>query len=352
MTTLQPPSATLACTRTASWATLHRRVKSPRIGRSGQGQDKAAEDRREQVVPAGNRAGDAPTTSTPPAHPQSAVVAATPDGRRRSERPASSDQGSPPRPDRWRTPGCGGRTAVAARGEGLAPHVAGWAPSSGAYLNSWLRRRLGRGRRLEGRAALQVPAAPGRTGRPPPSKPARLRGHRARPGQPWAPSVLCRGGREARSRSGSAPFSKMDHVKFLKSCLKVHNIVYPNISRPRENPTSVNGEKARCVRRPRVDFGRLHAGPAFGRLGAAPPIPTRFAGPNIPSRRVKRGSARNITAAGRRRSCRRCSRRSRFDASGPLPPPAPRVVAWRMAEPRPRAACRGAGALTRRSPLA
>ena len=195
---------------------------------------------------------------------------------------------------------------MAARGEGLAPHVAGWAPSSGAYLNSWLRRRLGRGRRLEGRAALQVPAAPGRTGRPSPSKPARLRGHRARPGQPWAPSVLCRGGREARSRSGSAPFSKMDHVKFLKSCLKVNNIVYSNISRPRENPTSVNGEKARCVRRPRVDFGRLHAGPAFGRLGAAPPIPTRFAGPNIPSRRVRRGSARNITAAGRRR----CSRRS------------------------------------------
>ena len=145
-----------------------------------------------------------------------------------------------------------------------------------------------------------------RTGRPPPSKPARLRGHRARPGQPWAPSVLCRGGREARSRSGSAPFSKINRWKFLKSCLKVHNIVYPNISRPRENPTTENGEKARCVRRPRVDFGRLHAGPAFGRLGAAPPIPTRFAGPNIPSRRVQRGSARNITAAGRRR----CSRRS------------------------------------------
>ena len=80
MTTLQPPSATLACTRTASWATLHRRVKSPRIGRSGQGQGKAVEDRREQVVPAGNRGDDAPTTSTPPARPQSAVVAATPDG--------------------------------------------------------------------------------------------------------------------------------------------------------------------------------------------------------------------------------------------------------------------------------
>ena len=306
MTTLQPPSATLACTRTASWATLHRRVKSPRIGRSGQGQDEAAEDRREQVVPAGYRGDDAPTTSAPPARPQSAVVAATPEERRRRGHPASSNQGSPPQPDRWRTPGYGGRTAVAARGSGLAPHVAGWAPSSGAYLNSWLRRRLGRGRRLEGQAALQVPAAPGRTGRPPPSKPARLRGHRARPGQPGAPSVLCRGGREARSRSGSAPFSKINRWKFLKRCLKVHNIVYSIISRPRENPTSVNGEKARSVRRPGVDFGRLHAGPAFGRLGAAQPIQTRLAGPNIPSRRVRRGSARNITAAGRRR----CSRRS------------------------------------------
>ena len=43
---------------------------------------------------------------------------------------------------------------------------------------------------------------------------------------------------------------------------------------------------------------------------------------------------------------------TRFDAIGPLPPPAPRVVAWRMAESRPRAACRGAGAPSRRRILA
>ena len=110
MTTLQPPSATLACTRTASWATLHRRVKSPRIGRSGQGQDKAAEDRREQVVPAGYRGDDAPTTSAPPARPQSAVVA---------RRPTSDAAANAPRPatrTRLRGPTAGARPgAVVAR---------------------------------------------------------------------------------------------------------------------------------------------------------------------------------------------------------------------------------------------
>ena len=110
MTTLQPPSATLACTRTASGATLHRRIKSPRIGRSGQGQDKAAEDRREQVVPAGNRA-------MMPQRPQHRPPA----GNRPSSprRPTSDAAANAPRPAtraRLRGPTAGARPgAVVAR---------------------------------------------------------------------------------------------------------------------------------------------------------------------------------------------------------------------------------------------
>jgi hypothetical protein len=146
-------------------------------------------------------------------------------------------------------------------------------------------------------------------------------------------------------------------------------------SRARKKPEAIN-RRGPSVKLPKPPF-RISAAlrrqkrqlwSAPGRLSPEPvdPLEPATAGRSPRTRDLNRHGARGTPRCVRiwsniyrQRSAASASppntarrQRSRFDASGPLRPPAPRVVARRVAEPRPRAAWRGAGALTRRRPLA